>query len=94
MVNANPHTPALSIKKNGTSLKNGLAYPIESKMLKLKPGSYMLNAFYGKIPIAEKMITPEAGYIYTAIIGADVNTPGDLAIRVLKNPSRALLNKQ
>ena len=92
LVNANPHTPSLTIKKGDKSLKSGLAYPLESGMLKLKPGSYKLNALYGNVPLAEKIINPEPGYIYTGVIGSKMNASGDLVITMLKNPSRTLLN--
>ncbi len=94
LVNANPCTSTLTIKKDGKSLKSGIAYPVESGMLKLEPGAHRLQAFYGEVSLGSKKINPKPGYIYTGVIGGKSNSSGDLTISVLENPSRTLLESK
>lgn len=94
LVNANPHTPKLSVKKEKKSLKSALAYPYESTMLKLSAGDHNLRFLYGNIMLAEKSIKTKPGYIYTAIIGGDKSSDKKLVIPVLENPSRTLIKSK
>lgn len=94
LVNTNPYTPKVKVKKENQTLKRGLGYPMESKMLKLKPGKHRLHILYGKITLGEKMINTKPGYIYTAIIGNNKNDDNRLILPVLENPSRTLLESK
>lgn len=94
IINASPHNPAISIKDGRKTLKSGLAYPIETDMLKIKAGKHKLHLLYGNIHVADKMISAKAGYIYTIVIGDSQKGEDAPTIHVLSNPSRTLMESK